>query len=312
MARVTRAACIIAIGLTLAVSGGARADTERLRDALAKVRFVAYTPRGFDPDGGGSPPSREALRADLALLRTRFDGLITYSSANGLDALAELAREAGFEAVILGVWSPSDSAELGRALAAARAEPKLVVALALGNEGLFFARYRPSDLTAAFARARREAPDVALATSEPFSLYLDSARAAELPPEDFLLPIVHPVDQPWFGAAPPKTSVDFVADVVTRLESLFHLPVLVKETGVPSGPSESGFTADGQAAFWSGLARRLPPTRGHAFAWFEAFDSPWKPARALAAPPEKRAREAHWGMFDSQGRPKPALAGVPK
>jgi exo-beta-1,3-glucanase (GH17 family) len=289
----------------------AEADVERLRAALASVRFVAYTPRGFDPDAGAPPPDPAALRADLVLLHRYFDGLITYSCANGLDALPRLAREAGFRAVVLGVWSPSDSRELSRALAAAGSEPDVVIALAIGNEGLFFHRYDVAALREAFARARRERPGLALATSEPFSLYLDRAPA-DLPREDFLLPNVHPVDQPWFGSAPPATSVEFVANVVAKLEERFALPVLVKETGLPSGPSESGFSPAAQAEFWSALARRLPPTRAHAFAWFEAFDSPWKPARAREAPSEKRAREAYWGLFESDGRAKPALAELAK
>jgi exo-beta-1,3-glucanase (GH17 family) len=289
-----------------------RADAERVRSALASVHFVAYTPRGFDPDAGAPPPDRAALRADLALLRPYFDGLITYSCANGLDALPKLAREAGFRAVVLGVWSPSDSQELELALAAASAEPGVVIALALGNEGLFFGRYDARALSAAFARVRRERPDLALTTSEPFSLYLESARGAALPRQDFLLPNVHPIDQPWFGSAPPATSVEFVSKVVALLEERFALPVLVKETGLPSGPTADGFSESSQAEFWSALERRLPPTRSHAFSWFEAFDSPWKPARARDAPLGKRAREAHWGLLRSDGSAKPALAEVPK
>jgi exo-beta-1,3-glucanase (GH17 family) len=308
VARVARLLLALTLLLGAAV---ARADTDRVRAALASVRFVAYTPRGFDP-GAGAPADPAALRADLALLRQHFDGLITYSCANGLDRLAGLAREAGFRAVVLGVWSPSDPTEVDRALAAAAAERGVVIGLALGNEGLFFARYDAAALAAAFARARRAQPDLALATSEPFAVYLEPARARALPAEDFLLPNVHPTGEPWFGAAPPAASVELVANVVAELEQRFALPVLVKETGLPSGPESEGFTADAQARFWESLARRLPPSRVHAFAYFEAFDAPWKPARALDAPPERRAREAYWGFFDRDGRPKPALASVPR
>ena len=296
--------------LALLAARDARAGAERVRTALASVRFVAYTPRGFDP-GAGHAADPAALRADLALLRKRFDGLITYSCANGLDQLAELAREAGFHALVLGVWAPGDSSELERALAAAGSEPELVIGLALGNEGLFFGRYDARALAAAFARARAARPDLALATSEPFAVYLEPARAAALPAQDFLLPNVHPTGEPWFGAAPESASVELVANVVAELERRFALPVLVKETGVPSGPESDGFTPAGQARFWKSLASRLPPTRSHAFAYFEAFDSAWKPARATDAPPQKRAREAWWGFYDRDGRPKPALAAVP-
>jgi exo-beta-1,3-glucanase (GH17 family) len=278
-----------------------------VRAALADVRFVAYTPRGFEP-GADPPPSEAALRADLALLRPHFDGLISYSSAYGLDALPRLAREAGFRAAIVGVWNPANPAELERGLAAARAEPAVVVALALGNEGLFFHRYDPAALAAAFARARREAPGVALAVSEPFSVYLDAPES--LPDADLWLPTVHPIDQPWFAGAPPETGVAFVANVVGELEKRAGVPVLVKETGLPSGPSGDGWSESGQATFWSSLAARLPPTRDHAFAWFEAFDAPWKPAHAIEAPPEKREREAHFGLFRADGSAKPALAEV--
>jgi exo-beta-1,3-glucanase (GH17 family) len=87
--------------------------------------------------------------------------------------------------------------------------------------------------------------------------------------------------------------------------------VLVKETGLPSGPAADGFSESSQAAFWSALAKALPPTRAHAIAWFEAFDSPWKPAHAREAPPAKRAREGHWGLLRADGSAKPALEEVP-
>jgi exo-beta-1,3-glucanase (GH17 family) len=298
--------------VALLSSADARADTERLRDALASVRFVAYTPRGYDPGANGPAPDDAALRADLALLRGRFDGLVTYSCANGLDRIAALAREAGFRAVILGVWLPGDSRELERALAAARAESGVVLALAIGNEGLFFHRYDAQALSEAFARARAAQPGLPLTTSEPFSVYLEPERAKTLPRMDLLLPNVHPIDEPWYPTAPPSAAVEMVANVVGQLEQRHRLPVLVKETGLPSAPAANGFTPAAQAAFWSALAQKLPPTRAHAFAWFEAFDSPWKPARASDAPPEKRAREAFWGFFDANGQPKPALESVPR
>jgi exo-beta-1,3-glucanase (GH17 family) len=296
--------------LFAAVASAARADVdpERVRAALASVRFVAYSPRGFDPGAGGSAPPAAALRADLAVLRPTFDGLITYSCASGLDALPRLAREAGFRAVVVGVWAPDDAGELARALAAAKAEPEVVIALALGNEGLFFHRYDPAALVRAFARARRALPALALTTSEPFSVYLDDPQS--LPREDLLLPNVHPIDQPWYGTAPPETAVDFVANVVSKLEARFGVPVLVKETGLPSGPKEAGFDPAAQAGFWSALRRRLPPTRAHAFAYFEAFDGPWKPARSPDPSPAKRAREAHWGFFELDGTAKPAVRAV--
>jgi exo-beta-1,3-glucanase (GH17 family) len=87
--------------------------------------------------------------------------------------------------------------------------------------------------------------------------------------------------------------------------------VLVKETGVPSGPAEQGFDEAGQAEFWRALAQRLPPARTHAFAYFEAFDAPWKTASVAAQTGDVRASEAHWGLYRADGTAKPAALAVP-
>jgi exo-beta-1,3-glucanase (GH17 family) len=280
-----------------------------LGGALERVRFVAYTPRGFDPDAGAPIPP-DSIRDDLALLRARFDGLVTYSSARGLDAVPRLAREADYRAVVLGVWNPADPAELDAAIAAAKAEPGVVLALALGNEGLFFERYDAGALKRAFARARAALPGVALTTTEPFSSYLDEARAHDLPEQDLLLPVVHPIDQPWFANAPRAARVDFVVNVVGELEKRYAKPVLVKETGVPSGPAEAGFDEAAQAEFWSGLATKLAPSRRRAFAWFEAFDGPWKVASIARDTGDRRAHEAHWGLYRADGSAKAAAGAL--
>jgi exo-beta-1,3-glucanase (GH17 family) len=138
--------------------------------------------------------------------------------------------------------------------------------------------------------------------------YLDPARAGELPAQDFALPVVH-LD-PWFGEAPPGTAIDFVSNVVRELEAKTGLPVLVKETGVPSGPEGQGFSESRQAEFWSALAARMPSTRAHAFVWFEAFDAPWKTASVAAQTGDVRPTEAHWGLFRADGSAKPALGAV--
>jgi len=315
MRRGTAVGWIAAGAATLALGActdPAPSKAERVRAALETVRFVAYTPRGFDPNAGAAPVGLAAIRADLELLRPHFDGLVTYSSANGLDAVPSLARGLGFRAVVLGVWDPTSEDELARAIESARAEPDIVLALALGNEGLFFGRYGAAALARAFAEVRRAAPGVAVTTTEPFSSYLDERGARELPAQDFALPVVHPLDQPWFGTAPPGTAVDFVVNVVRELETRTGLPVLVKETGVPSGPADQGFSESSQASFWTALAARLPPTAAHAFVWFEAFDAPWKTASVAAQTGDVRPTEAHWGFFRADGSAKPALEALPR
>jgi hypothetical protein len=265
------------------------------RAALAAVHFVAYTLRGFDRTPAGPIDQRRPRRPRAAA--AHFDSLVTYSSAR-TRRRSGIARE-------LGSRGRASASGIRRATRArtrvdARAEPD-VLALALGNEGLFFERYDRAALASAFARARSAVPGVALTTSEPFSSYLDERGADALPAQDLALPIVHPIDQPWFGTAPfPETAVEFVANVVRELETRTGLPVLVKETGVPSGPADQGFDESRQTAFWTALAARMPPTRAHAFVWFEAFDH----LEARVAREARRERaQAHWGSRADKREP---------
>lgn len=287
------------------------AAATRLAQALTTVRFATYEPTSLQVVGG--QPTRadpDSLRADLDVLRTRFDGLITYESGHGMRALPPLAAERGFSALILGIWNPADAGEVDEALAAARAWPDLVVGFALGNEVLFDHRLDAQRLTAAIAGLRARVPGVALAASEPFHLFYGAQAAPLLASLDFMLPNVHPIFQPWFPGAPARQSADFVAQVVTQLEAVFCGPILVKETGLPSAPAERGFDAARQALFWRALREQLPPTRRHAFAWFAAFDAPWR-AREVDARGRAHEEEAHFGLFDAQRRPKPASEATP-
>jgi exo-beta-1,3-glucanase (GH17 family) len=302
--RPARAALALA-AVALSAGGATAEPVERVRDALASVRFVAYAPRS-----GSAHAGLAALRDDLSLLRPHFDGLITYSSARGQDAIPLVAAQLGFRAVVLGVWDPRDAQELERAIAAARDTPA-VVALCIGNEGLFFERYGVDDLRAVLARARLALPDVALTTSEPFALYLRGGPVADfLNAQDLVLPNVHPLHEPWFASAPRSAAVDFVANVLDELASRTRAPILVKETGLPSAPAERGFSEAGQAAFWRALAARVPRTRGRAVVFFEALDAPWKPAEVRALSGRDHPEEAHFGFLRANGDPKPALAAI--
>src|SRR5262245_25644381 len=119
-----------------------RPDAARAVAALAATmadgRFVAYHPTSLQLiDGAWTEADPASVRADLALLRPHFAGVITYGSAHGADRIADVAAELHYRAVILGVWDVDDAAELDPALAAAARHPDLVFGLALGNERVF-------------------------------------------------------------------------------------------------------------------------------------------------------------------------------
>ena len=296
-------------------SRAAQPAVTRLRDAVAQGRFIAYQPLSLRVvDGRVTDADAEGIRADLTQLRARFDSLITYDAIHGAQQIPAIAAGLKFRALIIGVWDPADEAQLDAALEAARRFPQLVLGISLGNEVLFAHRSEPAALLAAIARVRARAPQLALSTSEPFHVYDEPAAAAVLGQLDFLLPIVHPVFQPWFRDAPDGTAAQFVVNVLGKLTPLACGPILVKETGVPTAPEGAGFSEARQATFYRELRRVLPPSHTQGFAYFAAYDAPWRAYDATGAPgaPAVHPEEAHWGLYDDARRPKAAARELPR
>jgi exo-beta-1,3-glucanase (GH17 family) len=286
----------------------------RLRTAMAEGRFIAYQPTSLQViDGRVSDADVGSIRADLTQLRERFDGLITYDAIHGAQQIPAIAAALKFRALIVGVWDPADDAQLDAALEAARRFPDLVVGISLGNELLFSHRSDPARLLALITRVRTRAPAVALSTSEPFHVYDESSAAAVLAQLDFLLLNVHPVFQPWFRDAPDSAAAQFVVNVLAKLAPHACGPMLVKETGVPTAPESAGFSEARQAGFYRELRRVLPPGRTQAFAYFAAYDAPWRAydATGVTGAPAVHPEEAHWGLYDEARRPKAAARELP-
>jgi exo-beta-1,3-glucanase (GH17 family) len=285
----------------------------RLTRAMAQGRFAAYQPTSLQVvDGRVQAADPASIRADLAALRPRFDALITYDAIHGAEAIPEIAAALKFHALIIGVWNPADAAQLTAALGAARRYPQLVVGLSLGNESILAQRSSFSGVAAAIAVARERAPQLPLTTTEPFHLYEQPAAGALLGTTDFLLVNIHPLFQPWFRGATDATAAQFVVNVVADLGQRFCGPILVKETGVPTAPASAGFSPEKQAAFYAELRRRFPGSAAHAFAYFTAFDAPWRAYDANPVPGAvSGAEEAYWGVYDSARRPKPAALALP-
>ena len=283
---------------------------ERLRAAVESVRFVAYTPTDLTVvEGQVRPASVQQIRKDLTILRKDFTGLVLYSSADGLEEVPAIASVLNFQALILGIWDPRAEREIANAVRLARAYPQLIVGVAVGNETLLAKRNDWATLRQSMLRLRAALPDVAITTTEPFYFYLNDEPADFLSVQDFLLPGVHPLYEPWFAQATTEGAVDFVVKIATRLSAKTDKPLLIKETGLPSGPAKQGFTPARQTEFWSALAQRLPPAKGRGLVYFEAFDHAWKVKNAekeFGLHPE----EAFWGLYTEEGTPKPVVKAL--
>jgi exo-beta-1,3-glucanase (GH17 family) len=287
----------------------------RMADVVARGRFIAYQPVSLRViDGHPTHADAASIREDLKTLRPKFDGLITYTAVNGAEAIPGIAASLGYHAIIIGVWDPFDDNEINAALEQARRYPKLVAGLSLGNEVLFAGKHELPELAAAVAALHRRVPQLPLSTTEPFHL-LDTDSAKPLLRQlDFLLPIVHPVFQPWFRTAPDANAAQFVVNVVNNLALRFCGLILVKEVGEPTAPAASGLSPQRQASFFAERRKQFPQRRMKGFAYFSAFDAPWRAYDELAGVKPGQGpheEEAHWGLYDENRKPKPVVSQLP-
>ena len=285
-----------------------------LPDLIQQTRFIAYTPRSFSIAGGKVTTATEAAtRKDLTLLRPSFNGLITYSATSGLEAIPQIAHELGYRAVILGIWDPLSETEIDNVIHAAQKYPALIGAVIIGNEGLYTRRYLPQDVQKARQRIKKECPTLAVTTSEPFSLYFEKEYSQFFTSHDLLMPNIHPVFEKWFTAdTPPRQGVDMVMQMAEKFKTTYHKPLLIKETGLPSGPMDQGFSPERQTLFWSELLKRFPFSPNQSLACFEAFDAPWKPQEMATTLPGNHASEAFWGFFTKDGKGKQVVDSLPR
>lgn len=283
-----------------------------LEAVMARGRFVTYQPTSLQIwDGRPTSADDASMEQDLKTLRPRFDGLITYSALNGAERIADIAARLGFRAVIVGIWDFRNQTEIDNAIASARRHPTLVRAIALGNETLFARRADWAQVSAAVKRLRQQLPSVAITVTEPFHLFAQPDAQPLLAELDLMTVNVHPVFQPWFRDAPDFNAADFVVKVVDQMADVYCGPILVKETGVPTEPAAKGYTRARQRSFYQALRQQFPPTGKRAFAYFDAFDAPWRAYDANPVP-GTFAEEAHWGLFDDKRRPKPVVETIPK
>jgi len=298
--------------LPLWVMAVADAAAPNMGAVLKNARFISYTPRSFSVVNGQTlPASSEGITEDLKLLRPDFDSLITYSCSNGLDHVPAAAEKLGYLAIIVGIWDPKSEIEIQNAIRLAKKHPKLIIAISIGNEGIYARHYAPADIEKTFLRIRKELPSISLTTSEPFFLYLKPEYFDFFNKMDLLLPNIHPTFETWFNPSDAKNAAAFVLNVAGKLQSQYPKPLIVKETGLPSGPASTGFTETHQSAFWSEILKQSAPSEKRAVSCFEAFDAPWKPAVTKGYfPGSDHLQEAYWGFFTVEGKSKPVVKAI--
>jgi hypothetical protein len=267
---------------------------------------VAYEPPGYDPHTNKIPDKAE-LRKDLVRLHDAkegggFDGLITFGAGGDLAEIPRLAKEVGFQAVIMGIYILRDEAgkpvkpvdQMERAYEVR----EWVDGYCLGhNTSTQLDTHALADWMAEL-RSRTGKP---VTTTAPLVNYLDERGRHLREIGDWYFPDL--VGSWPFGTLSP---VEVLRETKANLQLVAALPrnkpVLLKMISYPSGGAP-GYTEEAQAAFFTGICRNLYLPSGVYVSVFSAYDLPWKRGDKDFSPQEEFV-----GLFTAQGEPKKAAA----
>jgi exo-beta-1,3-glucanase (GH17 family) len=275
---------LIVLLLLLATTPGIPSQSRGL--SIEMPLAIAYQPRGFREVPTVAYPSEAEVKNDLTLLRgAGFRGLVTYGAMDVLARVPRLARDAGFDRlVVMGVWNPNSGDELENALAQA----ELVDGYSVGNEGLG-KRYSRQELAAAMSRLRTQSGKP-VTTSERMERYVASADAKWLiDNSDWIFPIAHPY---WHGYREPRAASRWLISQYDYLTVTSGKRVILKEVGLPT-KGDSCCDERSQVELFERTSRA-----GVEFFFFEAFDQPFKAGAAV---------EGHWGLYRADGSRKAAI-----
>jgi len=210
-----------------------------------------------------------------------FSAVTTYGSSRALAPVCRFFKRRGFRTVLVGVWDPRDAAELRRAVHLKGCADGYVI----GTEGLGSGRYSKDELTAAIERVRR-ATGRPVTTRETLKAYAGDPSLLRL--GDWIFPTIHP----WY--AEQRGSQEACGWTIFAYRDLAEQApagrsTVVAETGLPTEGAPSASEHYQRAFFLCAESRQVP------FAYFEAFDQPWKADDPVAP---------HWGLFRADGTPK--------
>ena len=264
----------------------------RLPAALFACRnWISFAPPApFDPTRGVDSSVAQLRRALRQLAREGWRGLVTYSLDGALAEVPRLAREAGFDAVIAGLfWF--DKAQLAREQRAALAQRRWIDAYIVGSEGLTNGRYTLASLRREIARLHA-ITGRPVATTEPVIAYQRIPALASV--GDWAFPNIHP----WFANHhTPEGAARWVRREYCSLRA--HAPGrvwVIHESWWPTRGADPAANPVNQVRFFRALLRTpLPMVLG------EAYDQPWKQEGDVGP---------SWGWHYADMTPKPVISAL--
>ena len=272
---------------------------------LASVSFSPINPNRSAEHG---KTDETQIRSDLAAIAPYTRTVRTYSVANGLDLVPQLASEYGLR-VTLGVWindwQEQNEREIESAIALAKAH-RNIDSIIVGNEAVFRSQALHDrdptevvrDLIAKIQRVKREV-SVPVTTADVPNVWLEHPELVSA--VDYIA--VHVL--PYWEGTPGSRAVDEALGVYEHLRRVYPgKRIVIAEFGWPSAGLNRKDAVPSpitQAEVVRDFVTRAD-AMGIDYSIVEAFDQPWKTNEGSVGP--------YWGVFDADRTPKFAFAGA--
>ncbi len=266
----------------------AKPNTEKLQC----VSYAPYYQTGQSPLIQGIMVSQAQIESDLQALAKISQCVRTYSVGQGLDYVPAAAKKTGLQ-VYLGAWigwTDSDNQkEVDLATKVANSYPDTVKAIIIGNEVLLRQEQTEDKLAEYLQRAKRQTT-IPITYADVWEFWLKHPKLEA--GVDFITVHVLPYweDDP----VPIAQATQHANNVMHTLQSKFHKPLMIGETGWPS----SGRQRHGAKPSLVNQARYIrefvitAKQNQWQYNIIEAIDQPWK--RVLEG-----TVGAYWGLFSA-------------
>lgn len=256
---------------------------------LSSLCWICYAPSQLNPRKQ-IYPSIDSIKADLQILKKAgFNGVITFGAEKSLDQIPRAAKDIGFEGVIMGIWAPDSHEEVESAIAA----KNYVDGYCVGHMGLN-TNYSLEILKRTIKKIKKRTHKF-VTTTEGIDVYDHESTLIQL--SDWIFPDSRLYWQNENIKHPSQLYKALLRDY-ERLIGRYEKPVLLKIVGFPTMGNGQASEKNQAELFKLLLQNAGHPYERLRFAYFEAFDQPWKTWHTV---------EAHWGVFKNDRSPK---AGV--
>jgi len=260
----------------------------------SSVAGMSFSPlrQGDDP-AKGLYPSLEEIEQDIVLLAGKVHSIRTYGVGGTLGDIPAIAAKYGLT-VTLGAWLTGDDegnmVELLKLIEVAKANPKTVKRVIIGNETILRGELAPEDLIIYldWTRAALKKLKIPVSTGEPWNVWIANQDLAVH--VDYIAAHFLPY---WEGIALDEAVGHIDATVQMLHEAFPKLPLLLAEVGWPSNGrtlKSADASESHEAMFLRRFLARAEQTK-YDYYLMEAFDQPWKTD-------SEGSVGAYWGVYD--------------